>query len=172
MTTIVDGTTGITFPSTISGVSATQQYSGRVLQVVTNSFNNYITSSSTSFVTITGSSTSITPTKTTSQILVVYSFNGLTTINNSATAYQQTYQIIDGSSNVVKSIYNGFIVGGNQTYGQGSINGSFLHSPSTTSSFTYQLQIKGDGSSNGFQINNYGGSNITYSSITLMEIAA
>jgi hypothetical protein len=144
---------------------------GTVLQVVSNHFNNYQSSTSTSYVAITGSLTSITPISASSKILVSYSFNGLTTAINSATAYQQSYQIIDSGSNVIKSIFNGFIVGANQSYGMSSLSGSFLHSPSTTSAYTYQLQMKGDASSNGFQINNYASFNGTYSSITLTEIA-
>ena len=62
MTTIVDGTTGITFPSAISGVSATQQYSGRVLQVVSATKTDTFSTTSTSFTDITGLSVSITPT--------------------------------------------------------------------------------------------------------------
>jgi len=46
MTTIVDGTTGITFPSTISGVSPTQQYSGRVFQLITVYLDNVVTTTS------------------------------------------------------------------------------------------------------------------------------
>jgi hypothetical protein len=144
---------------------------GSVIQVVSNHFNNYQTSTLTTFVSITGSLTSITPISASSKILVSYAFNGLTSVQNASTATQQTHQIIDGSSNVVKSLFNGFIVGGNQTYGMMSISGSFLHSPSTTSAFTYQLQIRGDGANNGFQINNYASLNNVYSSITLMEIA-
>jgi hypothetical protein len=70
MTTIVDGTTGITFPSTISGVSATQQYSGRVLQVVTATYSTESDYNSVSFAD-TGLTATITPTSATSKILIL-----------------------------------------------------------------------------------------------------
>jgi hypothetical protein len=66
MTTIVDGTTGITFPSTISGVSATQQYSGRVLQVVNATYNTQISASALDVAT--GLAGTITPTSSSSKI--------------------------------------------------------------------------------------------------------
>jgi hypothetical protein len=145
---------------------------GSVLQVINTYSTTYATSTSTTFVDVNGMTATITPTSSTSKILVIYAVNGVTTINGTATAYQASFQIVNGSGTLVNSIYNGFIVGGNQQYGMTTIAGSFLHSPATSSAYTYKLQGRGDSSSNGFQVNNYASTNTTTSSITLMEIAA
>ena len=71
MTTIVDGTTGITFPSTISGVSAIQQYSGRVLQTQTSVLTTTASNSGAAYAD-TGLTVTITPQSTTSKVLVTF----------------------------------------------------------------------------------------------------
>jgi hypothetical protein len=165
MTTIVDGTTGITFPSTISGVSATQQYSGRVLQVVTATYSTEVSTTSSSW-TATGLSASITPTSSSSKILILFN-----------TQVQHLYTTI-----VPLTIFRGTISGtnlGGSTYGfgylyntgvglGGTISGNYLDSPATTSAQQYTLAYA---STNNSQIV-YANVSGTRSSITLLEIAA
>ena len=166
MTTIVDGTTGITFPSAIAGVSATQQYSSRVLQVQTGYAGAQQSTTSTSYVDSTLSA-SITPISSSSKILVCVTICGIYIAN--AGNYLQA-GIVRGSTVVVDNFtgagpgYNGSNGG---TGGSGSVN--YLDSPSTTSSTTYKVQYKSTTSSQAVYLMNGGG---PISSMILMEIAA
>ena len=172
MTTIVDGTTGITFPSTISGVSATQQYSGRVLQIVCNNYTTYTSGTNAAYGDVSGFSVSITPTSSSNKILIMYNINGITTGTGTATTYPASFQLTDSSNTQLIQLLNGFISGGSQQSGLMSISGSYLHSSATTSALTYKIRAKDNGSSNGWQINNYSTTPTTYSSLVAMEIAA
>ena len=171
MTTIVDGTTGITFPSTISGVSPTQQYSGRVLQVVSNDTVAAFSTASTSFVT-TGITGSITPTNASSKILV---FVNLGSVYNASTSGQPRWTLYRGATNL-----GGTAGGVSDNFGEiySSAGGivasayfSYLDSPSTTSSVTYKIQgYNTQNANSGRLIVNAQTNN--QSSITVMEIAA
>ena len=165
MTTIVDGTTGITFPSTISGVSATQQYSGRVLQVVYGSTTTLVTSGSSTAVDTTLTAT-ITPTSSTSKIAIFVSQNGLEksagNLNNGVNLY-----LLRNSTNLGLFTYALGYQGSTTTLiTSASLN--YLDSPATTSALTYKTQFA----------NYYNGaslrtqSNGDISTIMLMEIAA
>ena len=94
MTTIVDGTTGITFPSAIAGVSATQQYSGRVLQVVSTTLTTAFSTTSGSMVDVTGLSLSITPTSATSKVLITVNL----TMTPGASGAVLFYQMVRNST--------------------------------------------------------------------------
>ena len=161
MTTIVDGTTGITFPSAIAGVSATQQYSSRVLQVVSNFSASQITTTSTSFVT-TGFSLSITPINSSSKIVAM--FSGMM-YSNTSTAEPQIALYRGGSSlGIFTDLFSssGAIIGG--------ASFMYLDSPSTTSSTTYTLYFRQGNTGSGGTI--YIGPNGTTFGIILQEIAA
>jgi hypothetical protein len=138
MTTIVDGTTGITFPSTISGVSATQQYSGRVLQVVQTTAVGQVTTTSTSFVSMTFSG-SITPISSSSKILV---FVNAAVLGNQ-TSCQPIYTIYRNNATNLGDSARGF----GQVYSAaGGMDAQgimmYLDSPATTSSTTYTVYMK------------------------------
>jgi hypothetical protein len=164
MTTIVDGTTGITFPSTISGVSATQQYSGRVLQVV-NGTVNYVTTTSASLVD-TGLTASITPTSSSSRILV--SLN-LVAINPAFSGSANwAFVLTDGSNNTIQNLTNYNAATGTSTLQSSAY--SLLLSPSTTSSITYKVRFSVSGGLS-LRLGDYS-ANFNPSTITLMEIAA
>jgi len=177
MTTIVDGTTGITFPSTISGVSPTQPYSGRVLQVVSVPLLTASTASVTSPTYVDfGLSATITPSSSSSKILVF----GNVEIGWS-TAAGAWIQIVRGSTaigNGTDGSYANFQSGVQVSGGTASNNFwtfpfSFLDSPATTSATTYKIQASLDANGT-LAINRrqgdtaFGGSSV----ITLMEIAA
>ena len=174
MTTIVDGTTGITFPSTISGVSATQQYSGRVLQVLSTTKTDTFSTTSTSFVDVTGLSVSITPTSATSKILVFCTMNmghapqrvaRANLVRNSTTIAQPSV------SSTFSATKNAYINDGETTP---SADFHFLDSPATISSTTYKVQVCTNAGDSAL----YVGTRSTYtdmnspSTITVMEIAA
>ena len=160
MTTIVDGTTGITFPSAIAGVSATQQYSGRVLQVVQGTFGPSDTTTSSSTFIDTGLSASITPTNSSNKILVMVSqdmgkqtndLNAIIQLVRGSTALATILNAYTASSASLLYINTGY---------------TYLDSPATTSSTTYKTQVR---SSNGLASARFGAITAT---IVLMEIAA
>jgi hypothetical protein len=144
---------------------------GSVLQVVSTFKNDTFSSSSQTFIDITGFSVSITPTSATSKILVICQFLSAATGANSP-----RYNLVRDSTNIAQPS------GGNapssvqlntassSTSLQGCI--VYLDSPATTSSTTYKLQGRTDG--NSFVINRRGDNAdaTSVSSITVMEIAA
>jgi hypothetical protein len=178
MTTIVDGTTGITFPSTISGVSPTQQYSGRVLQVVqtvkTDTF-----STGSSYTSVTGLSASITPSSSTSKILVTVSLGALSATNSSMKMgmYRDATPIYIGDAAGSRTQVSAQSQTTNNYQAQFGA-WSFLDSPATTSSTTYQVYIGSNGSVTLYlnrtdrDTNSASEDARSASSIILMEVAA
>jgi hypothetical protein len=158
MTTIIDGSAGITFPN-----STIQASAGQVLQVVNQYYNTYGSTSSTSYVD-TGVTLSITPKFSTSKILVIVGL-ALGTNNPSATTIS-TQLVRNGSSLVLQE--RGLLA---QTNTCADIFYQYLDSPATTSATTYKVQylcVQG----NNVRINDYQNSaGSAFSSITLMEIA-
>lgn len=165
MTTIVDGTTGITFPSTISGVSATQQYSGRILQVVSSNYSTEVTSSSTTYVN-TGLSASITPTSSSSKILVMVTHGTVTKSSGLSTNRVMLKLLRDSTDLYVFG--NGLAYTATALQNRVSASFTYLDSPATTSSITYKTQFANGDAGAEVQVQ----TNQSPSSITLMEIAA
>jgi hypothetical protein len=131
---------------------------GSVLQVVTNTTNVQVSTSSTSFVSAT-LAVSITPTSSSSKVFVIVNSTGQGTTTNSL-----HYTIYRGATNLggttgMALISNG---GGNEfPFGM-----SYLDSPATTSSTTYTVYFR---TNTGLVL--MGETNLV-SSITAMEIAA
>ena len=142
---------------------------GHVLQVVSTTKTDTFSSSSTSFTDITGLSVAITPSSSSSKILVSVHFTAASTGANSP-----RFNLVRGSTNIAQpsgstpsSLH--LNTGGSSLGRMGSI--VFLDSPSTTSATTYKLQGRTDG--NNFVINRRGddANKTSISSITVMEIA-
>jgi len=148
---------------------------GHVIQVVSATKTDKQTVTSTSFLDVTGLSVSITPTSSTSKVLVL--FNGHSGHDN--TNYF-LWNIVRGStaiaqpagSNPYPSTANSY-VGDSVASGYAiqSVNMNFLDSPATTSATTYKIQVRATGGTatvNGRPANTNGA---TVSTITVMEIA-
>jgi hypothetical protein len=151
MTTIIDGSAGITFPNG----SNPQAAPCKVLQVVETSNTTQYSTSTTSF-TASGLSVSITPLFSTSKILVL--FNG--------SIYSATNGLVTlarNGSNILGS--NGFykVTAGANDYPSSF---SYLDSPATTSATTYAIYYAA-ASANTIYMN----INNTQCSLTVMEIA-
>ena len=152
---------------------------GKILQVVQATSDSQVSTTSTSYID-TPLSASITPTATSSKILIRYNMN--VAMDNDT--YIAFYQIVRGST----AIGNGN-QGTNRTKchsalrGQhsdtnphGVTSGEFRDSPSTTSATTYKIQFKVDGGT-GFINRSDSSSDAAVhpsplSSLTLMEVAA
>jgi len=146
----------LTFPSTApatdkflqtnsSGVlSFADAGGGKILQVVNNLDTTARNTTSTTFVDTVGNSLNITPSATTSKVLLLYSAQGYKAGNN-----EGYVTIFRDSSNLstITDNYFSFI-----RYGSGTLMDHptiiFLDSPNTTSQVTYQVKFRSSGSSN------------------------
>jgi hypothetical protein len=143
---------------------------GKVLQVVQGTLTALITSSSTTLAD-TGLTVNITPSLSSSKILVFVNANDCGKASgNSNTALKLS---LLRSSSV---IYNmGTTLGFNGSSSSnfiGSVDGVKLDSPATTSSLTYKVQFASTVSGQSVFVNNYFAVDDTVSSITVMEIGA
>ena len=163
MTTIIDGSLGITFPVTAGSASAVQASSGRVLQVVNATYSTQTTSSSSTY-SDTGLTASITPSSSSSKILIIVSQNGVS--KSSGNTYVALQLLRNSTSIVVFETQIGYTNSTLETNMASSTN--YLDSPATISSVTYKTQFKSPNSTN-FATVQTGSSTST---ITLMEIAA
>ncbi len=133
---------------------------GKVLQVLTATDQAARTTTSTSFVTASNTlSVDITPSATSSKILIQTSFEC-----SSASSGRSFFTIYKDSTNLGHT--NGmFSVGGQELDGQsGSM--TFLDSPSSTSQLTYAVYMKSNGQTASMNANTVKGS------IVVMEIGA
>ena len=126
-----------------------------------------MSTSSTSFVDITGLSVDITPTSTSSKILVF--FMGGEFGMYSGGAYYATVQLLRDSTELFNS--GGNVVTSREGSGNQQSNASFsiLDSPNTTSQITYKGQVKSSNSSKTVYVTNSGAG---FPSITVMEVSA
>jgi hypothetical protein len=176
---LVLNSSSITGLAAVGGLSSPQ--TGSVLQVVQTVKTDKFTTTSSSAVDITGLSVTITPTSTSSKILI------LTNINYGADDnLYGAFFVLRNSTNVVVGTYPS----GNQTaatfgvgptkdnYKIGSASHIYLDSPNTTSSITYKVQASSEFGSIQLSINApFQTTDASYiiggtSTITVMEIAA
>ena len=121
---------------------------GKILQVVNNLDTTSRSTTSTSFTDLTSNSLDITPSATTSKVLLLYSAQGY-----KAGANEGYVTIFRDSSNLstITDNYFSFI-----RYGSGTLMDHptiiFLDSPNTTSQVTYQVKFRSSGSSNAVNI--------------------
>ena len=156
------------------GISAQPVFPGQVLQVVSTTKTDSQSTTSTSYVDITGLSATITPISINSKILVLcnttLSIDGdnnafvqlvrnSTAIANNTSASNPSFAQINGNLNPFRF-----------SASQQSI--SFLDEPSLTSPVTYKLQFRAQGFTAFVNIRALDTLNGGSSTITLMEIAA
>jgi hypothetical protein len=149
---------------------------GSVLQVVSNSVtsSSYASTTSTSFVT-TGHSCSITPSSTTSKILILVSaYCGYNYVSNASyggffTVYRNSTNLSGGANNGLAALSWSNLSGPSDT----NLGISYIDSPSTTSSTTYTVYFFSNNSGGTLTYCCSFGSNLVNSvaTITLMEIA-
>lgn len=151
---------------------------GSVLQVVQATKTDTFSSTSTSFADITGLSVSITPTSSSSKVLVRFDVSGSASsmaiyrVTRNGTAIGVGDASGSHSSSATSSLQWAGVNSDRGTYG----GWQWLDSPATTSACTYQLQCVTDGGT--WYINrttadaNATGGPRSSSSITVTEIAA
>ena len=153
---------------------------GAVLQVVSTTKTDTFSTTSSSFVDLTGLSVTITPRSASSTVLVSYSVN-----RGAALALITGFQILrgataicigDAASNRTRATTGAYP--GNADVASSIITSSmiFLDSPATTSATTYKLQVKSDTSAQTVYVNRTSTDSDTTSflrtasTITVMEI--
>jgi hypothetical protein len=142
---------------------------GSLLQVVSVSAARGLTFTSTSWIT-TGTTATITPSSTSSKILVKYN-SGLGYCDTANASFQTFFTIYRDSTNIAENTTYGCSGGyqGGTSFGDDfgwTVGFEKLDSPSTTSAITYTIYCRQNASSY-TQIMDYRGE----STITLMEIA-
>jgi len=127
--------------------------SGKILQVVRATDTTQRSTTSTSFVDVTGMSVTITPTKSTSAVIVIASFLALAQTSPSAVIFA-SYRITDSSNNAISgaekidlALYSGTeIDSGLVLIGYAT--------PATTSATTYKLRFQAGASDTALVANN------------------
>jgi len=136
---------------------------GTVIQVVNATYSTEISTSSSTYAD-SGLSASITPTSSSSKILILIDVQGGKTTGNTGL----DLKLLRGSTDLIifakASGYNG----GTSYNLVGSSSCCYLDSPATTSSTTYKVQLASNANISTARIND----NNSVSTITLMEIAA
>lgn len=158
--TIPNATGTILTSATTTGFPA-----GSVIQVVTNTASTATTTTSTSYTTVI--SCSITPTSSSSKILLLgycdYWMSG-----GSGSEQGCDVQVQRGSTVIVAGGNGANIYGSQIAYIGGKYSPIYLDSPATTSSTTYNIQLRTQQPSVSVIFNRQS----ALSSLTLMEIAA
>ena len=134
---------------------------GAVLQVVQGEQASTQVNTSTSYVDISGLSASITPTSTSSKVLVQWSVNGFVPNSSGIVVVP-----VRNSTRFYYDSGNAYEVWGDGAQLHFRITNQYLDSPATTSSTQYKMQMKTTGGAN-TQVGSY-----SYPmTITLIEIA-
>lgn len=139
-----------------------------VLQVVNYNLTSYAVSSSSSTYADTGLTVSITPSATTSKILVLVSING---IYNASGANSTAIRLMRNATALTEIESVAGYMPGVTEKGVGGSSISYLDSPSTTSSTAYKIQIASTYATGTVYFNATGSGKNCTSSITVMEIA-
>lgn len=147
----------------VNGTLLTNKTAGTVLQVVYANYNTDTSTTSSTYVD-SGLSATITPTSSTSKILVIMatpSRKGPSDVNGKI-------RIVRNGTEIINPITYLAWNGANQ-YAQETYSCTFLDSPASTSATTYKLQfLNMNGTTPAFSLTHDG----SYSTMTLMEIAA
>jgi len=183
MALVLDGTTGIVSANIADGtisandlasgaITASALPAGSVLQVVSTTKTDIFSTASTSFVDVTGFTVSITPSSSSSKILIFATWSQ----SQSSTGGLTVYNLLRDSTNLSQPsttpAFNG-TMNAYQTVAAGClpVSLSFLDSPSTTSATIYKIQTRINAGTLYFNGRSPGDSAST-ATITVMEIAA
>jgi len=161
----VAGTTVLTLPAVTGTVlTTTSPKAGNVIQVVSANYSTSTANNTASYVD-TGLTASITPTSSSSKILVLVNQNGV--YADSTATSGVNLKLLRGVTDLATfGLGVGVHASGNLSFGSSST--CFLDSPATTSSTTYKTQFVRASAGQVF----VGEGNGTVSTITLLEIAA
>ena len=155
---------GVAIDSLIIKDQKITNHTGMIAQCEQQQYETFTQIASSSTYTDTGVTDTITPSSTSSKILVMF---GLQLGTNQTGAQNLQCRLLRGSTviRVVDNIHNS-----NGAALEANPYIAFLDSPSTTSAVTYKVQMHGTSSAI-FRINNFNtNSGEAYSSMTLLEV--
>jgi hypothetical protein len=144
---------------------------GKVLQVVQDTQVGLVSTTSSSYQS-TGLSVSITPSASTSKVLVMVSLNGVTKPTSSSNNSGIVIQARRGSTEIVFAGDWNAATASTSYNSIGSVSFAYLDSPATTSATTYDVRFANFVSGQTAYINNYNASDTVTSTIIVMEIGA
>ena len=171
MPTIIDGTNGIDNIAA-GAIQKSDLPTGSVLQVVSTTKTDTFSTTSNSFVDVTGLSVSITPTSSTSKILVFCTIP----VSHAGFAVAKVNLVRNGT-NICQPASAGALSSSKTGYYQdndldAAADLHFLDSPATTSAVTYKIQVCTNTATTMFVGQRVSGDMAMPSTITVMEIAA
>jgi len=114
---------------------------GHVVQVVQSTYATETQSTASSY-TDTGLTASITPTNSSSKILVVFSLGGGCGVNNTSSDARGYYKLVRDSTDLYEMDIRSYDYGNSGSIQWGAYGQSYLDSPATSSSVTYKIQQK------------------------------
>ena len=141
---------------------------GSVIQVVNANYSTETSSSSSTFAD-TGLTATITPTSSSSKILVFVNQAGCGKLTNNTFLY---LRLLRDSTTISNFERVGGATGGTTQNYFGSCSVCYLDSPATTSAITYKTQFASQGNNASVRVNTSDGGTGSMSTITLVEIAA
>ena len=130
----VSGSGTIALTNQLSGMTSASVPSGSVIQVLTNKIASAFSTSSQNVFVTTGQSLAITPSSTSSKILIMFSAKSVTTV---AANTAINIEVRRSGTTVTQGGYYTAQQAGNQTVPFGAIH--TLDSPSTASEVTYEV---------------------------------
>lgn len=179
--TTLDGTGNITFSRPIAGDGSNLTGVGKILQVVSVTKTDVFSSTNgTTWADVTGLSVAITPSATSSKILVCWNV----ALGVSATSNNIYMRMLRGSTAISvgdAALTRNRSTGGSVLFSASAwvmVAGTYLDSPATISATTYKAQLASQGSITKYVNNDGTGADISYSvgrtasTITLMEVGA
>ena len=156
-----DGTGTIALQNQLSGLASASMPTGSVLQVVISEHSTQTTLATTTYTDI-GHSATITPSSTSSKVLVMWDVHARTTLAGTGFGTR----LVRGSTTVWTSAntYQQYFANAGEIHS--ATNQVYIDSPSTTSATTYKVQAASDGSKT-IKVN----ANSAQTQLVLMEIA-
>ena len=168
-TEVTLGESGDTF-TLPSGVTLTNNGTasgfGKIGQVIQTSHTTHFQTTSTSFTDVTGFTASITPSSTSSKVLVIVDMCVFPA--GASQGNRNDVRVLRGSTEISQRRAQTYDQGGSGVEYEAPITSVVLDSPSTTSSTTYKVQLKLFAGSTANLIHESGRSGF----ITLMEVLA
>ena len=185
--TIFSDGTGVPGSSVIGQLASSNMPAGSVIQVVsttkTNTFSASVGGRPSFSSVVSGLTATITPSLTSSKILVIVNVNGSSSASSGRFAFKLSRNDADvfiGDANGARTrLTSGNVIGNfPSVWGVANVTSSFLDSPSTVSSLTYGIKLfNNNGSAETLYVNrpqNFSDTDVystNASSITVMEIA-
>ena len=142
---------------------------GKINQVVSASTTTQSSSTSSTFADVTNLSVAITPSSSSSKVLVTVFCNGVGKETNNA---YMGLKLLRGITEIALVDHLVALNGGTASNYIGTSGIMYLDSPSTTSATTYKMQFNSEANNETVYINRPNSSNVATSTITLMEVLA